>query len=99
MLCSRLNEIKGIKLHKPDGAFYALARLDLHDAEEFAIFMLKTFRHKNETVFIAPGGGFYMGAGRGKNKARIAFVLNQSDLLRAGELLELGFKQFSEQKA
>lgn len=83
------------KLHKPNGAFYAMVPLPVDDVDAFAIWLLTDFHDNNETVMIAPGTGFYATPGKGKHEARVAYVLNEKSLIRAAELLCLGVKEYT----
>lgn len=94
VLFSALKSIPGVEVHKPQGAFYMIARLPIDDAEKFAIFLLSEFSDKKETTFLAPAGGFYMENGRGLNKVRLAYVLKAQDLQRAVEIVAAGLKSF-----
>ncbi|MCB0332767.1 MAG: pyridoxal phosphate-dependent aminotransferase [Bdellovibrionales bacterium] len=96
VLCSRLSEMEGVTFHKPGGAFYTVVRLPVENAETFSSYLLREFRLNGETLFIAPAAGFYMGQGKGINKVRMAFVLNEQSLLRAGDILEAGLKAYQE---
>ncbi len=93
-LCARLSEIEGVTFHTPGGAFYAVVRLPIENAEDFSSYLLREFRDNGETLFVAPAAGFYMGAGRGLNKVRIAFVLTEDTLGRAGDILEAGLQAY-----
>ncbi|MDE2588060.1 MAG: pyridoxal phosphate-dependent aminotransferase [Patescibacteria group bacterium] len=88
----------GTKIHKPEGAFYAMVQLPVDDIEEFAKWLLTDFQDNNETVMVAPGPGFYATAGKGMNEARVAYVLNEKDLERAAELLALAVKKYTSKK-
>lgn len=89
-----LTAIEGVEMSKPEGAFYTMVTLPIEDAEDFATFLLKEFRIDNETVMVAPGGGFYGTAGKGKNQVRIAYVLNADDLRRAINIIKLGLDAY-----
>ena len=43
----------------------------------------------------APGESFYASADKGKNEIRIAYILKQSDLERAMDLLALGIAAYN----
>ncbi|MBI2593095.1 aminotransferase class I/II-fold pyridoxal phosphate-dependent enzyme, partial [Candidatus Daviesbacteria bacterium] len=94
VLYKGLTGIKGIKMAKPEGAFYSMVKLPVEDAEDFAIFLLKEFRINNETVMVAPGSGFYGTPGKGKNEVRIAYVLKSEDLKRAINIIRLGLEKY-----
>lgn len=91
---SLLNKIPGVFCPKPEGAFYLLVELPVADTEDFARFLLTDFRDKGETVMIAPAQGFYETANLGKNKIRVAYVINKKNLRRAIELLEIAIKKY-----
>lgn len=90
-----LMRIEGTVCMKPSGAFYAMAKLPVSDAEEFARFMLSDFSVDKKTVMIAPGPGFYATPGRGKSECRIAYVLNTESLADAMGILKLGVEAFN----
>ena len=82
-----LREIPGVKVEEPMGAFYLMARLPVDDADRFQYWLLESFHDQNETVMFAPAAPFYETPGKGINEVRIAYVLQESDLIRAVELL------------
>lgn len=90
-----LMQIEGMVCLKPAGAFYAMAKLPISSAEEFAKFMLAEFSVDNKTVMIAPGPGFYATPGRGVDECRIAYVLNTESLKDAMRILKLGVEAFN----
>ncbi len=87
-LITELQKIEGIKVNKPKGAFYCLASLPIDDADDFAQWMLESFSDNNETVMVAPASGFYSSPCIGKNQIRIAYVLNQKDLIRSVQIIK-----------
>jgi len=89
-----LDAMDGVICKKPHGAFYIIAKLPVEDAEDFVIWMLKEFSDNNETVMFAPAEGFYATEGLGKDEIRIAYILNETDLKRSMELLEMGLKEY-----
>ncbi len=90
-----LMQIEGTVCLKPAGAFYAMAKLSISSAEEFAKFMLAEFAVDNKTVMVAPGPGFYATPGRGVKECRIAYVLNTESLKDAMRILKLGVEAFN----
>lgn len=90
-----LMAIEGTVCMKPAGAFYAMAKLPISDAEEFAKFMLSEFSYQNKTVMVAPGPGFYASQDRGYQECRIAYVLNTDALRDAMKILKLGVEAFN----
>ncbi len=97
-LIKKLQEIPGIKVAAPKGAFYVIAELPVDNAEKFAQWILEDFNDQNETVMVAPAAGFYSSPGQGQKQIRIAYVLNQKDLERAAELLKKAVKRYHQKK-
>lgn len=90
-----LSNIPGVVCEKPMGAFYVVVKLPVDNAEDFIIWMLEEFEHNGETIMLAPAEGFYATKGLGKDEARIAYVLNTTDMKRAMEILELGLQAYN----
>src|SRR5207302_5916672 len=80
-----LGAMPGLLCQPPRGAFYVMARLPVADANDFAIWLLRSFRHEGSTVMVAPGDGFYATPGRGHDEIRIAYVLDCGELEKAME--------------
>jgi aspartate aminotransferase len=93
-LVKALNEIPGIYCPTPKGAFYAMVKLPVDDAEKFSSWMLESFEYKKQTVMLAPGSGFYTTPGSGLQEVRIAYVLNLEDLKNAMECLKAGLESY-----
>lgn len=83
-----LEKIKDIKVSKPMGAFYCIAKLPVKSAEDFSKFLLTDFQDDRQTVMLAPASGFYSSPELGKDQVRLAFVLESSKLKRAAKILE-----------
>lgn len=94
VLISELNKIKGLKVAKPQGAFYCIAELPIANADAFAQWLLEDFRLNNETVMVAPAAGFYATEGLGTNQIRIAYVLDKDSLVRAVKILDQALKVY-----
>ncbi|WP_299682238.1 pyridoxal phosphate-dependent aminotransferase [uncultured Tenacibaculum sp.] len=94
-LISELEKIEGVKVAKPKGAFYCIAELPVENSEDFAQWILESFNHNNETVMVAPAGGFYSTKGEGKNQVRIAYVLNKEDLKRCVAILKAALEAYN----
>ncbi|MFQ5870403.1 MAG: pyridoxal phosphate-dependent aminotransferase, partial [Candidatus Zixiibacteriota bacterium] len=90
-----LMQIPGTVCEKPSGAFYIMAKLPVDDIEVFSQWMLTDFRLDSETTMIAPGPGFYATPGRGKDEARLAYVLNVEDLKKAMKALAVGIEKYN----
>jgi len=89
-----LNKIPGVYCPKPKGAFYAVVRLPVDDADKFAQWLLEEFEFNNQTVMVAPASGFYSTPGSGKDEVRIAYVLKIDDLKNAMMVLEEALKVY-----
>jgi aspartate aminotransferase len=89
-----LNKIPGVYCPKPKGAFYAVVKLPVDDADKFAQWLLEEFDYKNQTVMVAPASGFYSTPGSGKNEVRIAYVLKIDDLKNAMKVLAEALKVY-----
>ena len=79
-LIKGLKEINGVTVSEPKGAFYCVVELPVKNSENFAKWMLEEYSLNNETIMIAPAGGFYSTPNTGTNQVRIAYVLKESDL-------------------
>jgi len=88
LLVQRLNSMPGVFSPSPGGAFYAIARLPIDDADKFCQWLLEDFTYNNQTVMLAPATGFYGTSGLGKNEVRLAYVLNLPALNAAMDCLE-----------
>ncbi len=94
LLVQRLNAIPGVYCPNPGGAFYAIARLPIDDADKFCQWLLEDFSYKNQTVMLAPATGFYGTKGLGKNEVRLAYVLNLDAINAAMDCLEKALEEY-----
>ena len=94
VLFAGMEDIPGVVMHKPRGAFYIIVKLPIKDSEHFVRWMLTDFRYENETVMVAPAQGFYSTPGKGANEVRIAYVLKEDDLKRAIKVLRAGLEEY-----
>jgi aspartate aminotransferase len=94
----RLNQIEGVLCSKPAGAFYAMARIEGLDTEDFARWLLTDFEQDGETVMVAPGAGFYSTPGLGHDEIRIAYVLDTDTLSRAMDLLAAALRRYRQEQ-
>ena len=97
ILISELQKIEGVRVANPKGAFYCIAELPVANSEDFAQWILEKFHYNNETLMVAPAGGFYSTKGEGKNQVRIAYVLKKQDLIRCVEILKVALEQYNNQ--
>lgn len=93
VLYEGLTSIPGVDLHKPEGAFYCVARLPVENAEDFAVWLLTEFEHEGATVMVAPANGFYASP-LGQSEVRIAYVLNEQDLKKSIDLLRVALTRY-----
>jgi len=89
-----LSRIEGVSFHRPEGAFYTMARLPVADTEDFARWLVEHFRHEGESVVVAPGPGFYADPANGRNEIRLAAVRRPEELARGVEILGLGIAAY-----
>jgi len=94
LLVDLLNGIPGVICPKPKGAFYCVAELPVDDSDVFAQWLLEKYSDNNETVMVAPMGGFYSNTELGKKQVRIAYVLKEDDLKRSVELLQDALQKY-----
>ena len=94
LLISELEKIQGLKVAKPQGAFYCIAELPIADADHFAQWLLESFELNGETVMVAPAAGFYATEGLGKNQIRIAYVLDKESITRAVQILKAALEVY-----
>ena len=95
-LISELEKIEGVKVAKPNGAFYCIAELPVKNSDAFAKWLLQSFAYKNNTVMVAPAAGFYSTPNVGLNQIRIAYVLNQDSLKLAVKILAEALKVYKD---
>ena len=88
LLVKRLNAMPGVFCPNPGGAFYAIAKLPIDDADYFCQWLLESFTYKDQTIMLAPATGFYGTPGLGKDEVRLAYVLNLQSLNAAMDCLE-----------
>jgi aspartate aminotransferase len=94
ILVNGLNAIEGVFCPLPQGAFYAVAKLPVDDADVFCQWLLEDFSFEGQTVMMAPASGFYATKGLGKQEVRLAYVLNQDALKKAVKCLEEALKVY-----
>ncbi len=97
-IVKRLNAIEGVFCPNPGGAFYAMAKLPIDDADIFCQWLLESFSYHNQTVMLAPATGFYSTAGLGKQEVRLAYVLNVESINKAMDCLEAALKEYPGRK-
>jgi aspartate aminotransferase len=93
-IVKRLNKIPGVICPNPGGAFYAIAKLPVDDADIFCQWLLEDFSFNNKTIMLAPASGFYKTPGLGKSEVRLAYVLNSEAINTAMDCLEIAIDQY-----
>ncbi len=78
----------GVFCPNPGGAFYAIAKLPIDDADKFCQWLLEDYSYQDQTVMLAPATGFYQTPGLGKQEIRLAYVLNVEAIHAAMNCLE-----------
>ncbi len=98
LLVKRLNAMPGVFCPNPGGAFYAIAKLPIDDADYFCQWLLESFTYKEQTIMLAPATGFYGTPGLGKDEVRLAYVLNLPSLNAAMDCLEKALEVYPGRK-
>jgi len=93
-IVERLNALPGVFCPNPGGAFYAMAKLPVDDADTFCQWLLESFSYNGHTVMLAPASGFYGTPGLGKQEVRLAYVLNTTAINAAMDCLEKALEQY-----
>ena len=96
---SRLNAMEGVFCPEPGGAFYCTVRLPIDDCDEFAQWMLEDYSLEGQTLMVAPASGFYSDSSLGKDEIRVAYVLNETELNKAMDVLETALVEYKKVKA
>lgn len=96
LLIEGLENIEGVKVAKPNGAFYCIAELPVKNSDHFAQWLLESFDVDGETIMVAPAAGFYSSEGMGLNQIRIAYVLNEKSLRKAIHILDKALKVYQD---
>ncbi len=94
VLIDGLNRIPGVYSPIPMGAFYTMAKLPVDDTDKFCTWCLNEFEYEGQTVFMAPGSGFYTTPGLGKDQVRIAYAINKEDISKALVVLEKALEAY-----
>ena len=94
ILIENLQQIPGVKVGVPKGAFYCIVELPVENSDHFAQWLLEEFDYKGETIMVAPAAGFYSTNGVGLNQIRIAYVLKKEDLISSVEILKRALKEY-----
>ena len=95
-LINELQKIEGLKVAKPQGAFYCIVELPVKNTDHFAQWLLEEFDVNGETVMVAPAAGFYSTPGVGLNQIRIAYVLKKESLIKAVNILKQALEVYKD---
>ena len=98
LIVKRLNAMEGVFCPNPGGAFYAMAKLPIDDADIFCQWLLENFQFENQTIMLAPATGFYGSPGLGKQEVRLAYVLNLDDINKSMDCLEKALEVYPGKK-
>ena len=93
-LVQGLNGIEKVICPVPGGAFYAVAKLPIDDADDFCQWILESFEHEGSTVMMAPNSGFYATPGLGKQEVRMAYVLHLDEIQKAVQCIEAALRVY-----
>lgn len=96
ILMAELQKIDGVKVAKPNGAFYCIVELPIKNADNFAQWLLEHFEVNGETVMVAPAAGFYSTPNVGLNQIRIAYVLKKESLIKAVNIIKQALKVYKD---
>jgi len=96
ILIEKLEEIPGVKVGYPKGAFYCIVQLPIENSDAFVQWLLEEFDVDGETIMVAPAAGFYSSPGVGLNQIRIAYVLNKESLIKAVHILKQALVVYKE---
>jgi aspartate aminotransferase len=98
-MMTSLAALPGVSFHRPEGAFYTMAKLPVPDTEAFARFLVTEFRDHStgrpESLVVAPGPGFYANPADGRDVIRLAAVKNPAEVRRGVEILGAALAAFS----
>ncbi|RAR70151.1 pyridoxal phosphate-dependent aminotransferase [Flavobacterium aciduliphilum] len=97
-LIAALQNIEGVQVATPKGAFYCIAKLPIDNADTFAQWLLESYDLNGETVMVAPAAGFYSSPNVGQDEVRIAYVLKKDDLIRSVQILDNALKAYNSKK-
>jgi aspartate aminotransferase len=90
-----LAAMPGVRVRKPEGAFYVCPALPIDDCNAFATFLLRDFSLDGETVMVAPLDGFYATPGLGRDEVRLAYVLECPKLERAMKIMSAALEAYA----
>ncbi|MDO4288275.1 MAG: pyridoxal phosphate-dependent aminotransferase [Eubacterium sp.] len=89
-----LKNIDGVIFKKPTGAFYYVVKLPVLNACDFIEWMITDFEYQGATVLLSPANDFYIHPEDGVDEVRLAYVLKDSDMKQAMEVLGRGLAEY-----
>jgi len=95
LLIDGLEQIEGVRVARPQGAFYCMVELPVENSEDFAQWLLDSFDMDGETIMVAPAAGFYSTDGLGRKEIRIAYVLEENAIRRSVKILKEALAQYN----
>jgi len=95
VLFEGLSGISGIKLKKPEGAFYIICGFPVESAEDFCKWILEEYSYEGVTVMMAPAEGFYATQGLGVHEVRLSYCINVEDLKLAVKIISLALVEYA----
>lgn len=93
-----LSKIDGVVFKKPTGAFYYMVKLPVADAGDFISWLITDFDDAGETVLLSPANDFYLDPQDGRDEVRLAYVLKDTDMVRAIEILGKGLAVYRQER-
>ena len=94
-VCRKAMEaIPGVVCAEPKGALFLMARLPVDDTGRFQQWLLEEFDLDGQTILMAPGSCFYCTYGCGRSEVRVSYVVEESKLLRAMEILAEALRRY-----
>ena len=94
-LCLKaMQSIPGVVCAEPKGALFLMARLPVDDTDRFQKWLLEEFSLDGQTLLLCPGSCFYSTYGCGRSEVRVSYVVEESRLLRAMEILSEALRQY-----
>jgi aspartate aminotransferase len=87
LLVKLLDKIDYIQHSFADGAFYLILTLPVEDSFDYCRWLLSDYQENGYTLMMAPASGFYGTAGAGRNQVRIAYVLEEEEIVKAVNIL------------
>ncbi|WP_099203144.1 pyridoxal phosphate-dependent aminotransferase [Miniphocaeibacter massiliensis] len=95
VLFNRLKSIEGVHCNEPEGAFYAIVKLPVDDAEKFVIWMLENISVNGNTLLVTPIKDFYVSEDLGKDEVRVSYCVGPDEINKAMDVLEIALREYN----